>query len=119
MQLARNTRAHDTFVFIEVFGCEGGIQSYIKDVLMAYSALNTVETADIFLLRDRVADIQPEFLSRFKFHCFQSGHPMIDRIQLTLSLGLHLLLNRPRRLFCGHINLAAMAYQLARIARVP
>ena len=42
MQLARNTRAHDTFVFIEVFGCEGGIQSYIKDVLMAYSALNTV-----------------------------------------------------------------------------
>ncbi|MEO0352287.1 MAG: glycosyltransferase [Cyanobacteria bacterium P01_A01_bin.15] len=119
MQLARNTRAHDTFVFIEVFGCEGGIQSYIKDVLMAYSSLNTVGVADIFLLRDRVADIQPEFPSRFKFHCFQSGHPMLDRIQLTLSLGLHLLLKRPRRLFCGHINLATMAYQLARLARVP
>ncbi|MBT9313817.1 glycosyltransferase family 4 protein [Leptothoe spongobia] len=119
MQLARGPWAQDTFVFIEVFGCEGGIQSYIKDVLMAYAGLDSVGTATIFLLRDSLDDIPPEFLSRFNFHCFQSGRPMVDRIRLTLSLGLHLLLKRPRCLFCGHINLAAMVRQLARLAHVP
>ncbi len=54
MQVARAQWAQDnTFVFIEVFGCEGGIQSYIKDVLKAYMALNTCDTADIFLLREK------------------------------------------------------------------
>ncbi|MEM9264668.1 MAG: glycosyltransferase [Cyanobacteria bacterium P01_F01_bin.13] len=119
MQTARNQLVSNTFVFIEVFGCEGGIQSYIKDVLTAYSALNGVETADIFLLRDSLEDIPTEFLSRFTFHCFKSGNPMLDRIWLTLSLGLHLLLKRPLRLFCGHINLAVMIHQLARLTRMP
>lgn len=119
MQLARDRWAKDTFVFIEVFSCEGGIQSYIKDLLTAYAALNTVEKADIFLLRDNRESIPSEFISCFRFHCFQSGHPMLDRIRLTMFLGLHLLLKRPRRLFCGHINLAVMTRQLARLARVP
>ena len=119
MQLARGPWARDTFVFIEVFGCEGGIQSYIKDVLTVYSSLKAVETADIFLLRDRIETIPPEFTSRFRFHCFQSGRPMLDRIRMTLALGLHLLLNRPRRFFCGHINLAVMASKLAKLTRVP
>ncbi|MEM8612169.1 MAG: glycosyltransferase family 4 protein [Cyanobacteria bacterium P01_H01_bin.105] len=119
MPLARGAWAKDTFVFIEVFGCEGGIQSYIKDVLTAYSALNTVAVADVFLLRDHLDDIPSEFISRFKFHCFQSGHPMFDRVRMTLALGLHLLLKRPRCLFCGHINLTVMVRQLARFARVP
>lgn len=119
MQLARQPQARDTFVFIEVFGCEGGIQSYIKDVLKAYGTLKPAETAHIFLLRDRLEDIPSEFLSSFRFHCFQSGSPMLDRIRLTVSLGLHLLLQRPRRLFCGHINLAVMVAQLARWLRVP
>ncbi len=119
MQLACNGWASNTFVFIEVFGCEGGIQSYIKDVLTAYSDLSGVETADIFLLRDSLEDIPPEFLSRFTFHCFESGYPMWDRIRLTLALGWHLLWQRPHRLFCGHINLAVMVRQLARLVRVP
>ncbi|MFG6106414.1 glycosyltransferase family 4 protein [Leptothoe sp. EHU-05/26/07-4] len=119
MQLARSIWAKDTFVFIEVFGCEGGIQSYIKDILTAYLASNSSATADIFLLRDRRNSIPSEFSSRFKVHCFQSGHPMFDRIRFTLALGLHLLLKRPRRLFCGHINLAVMTRQLAWLARVP
>ena len=119
MQLARRPWAKDTFVFIEVFGCEGGIQSYIKDVLVAYASLNMVETADIFLLRDRIENIPPEFTSRFNIYCFQSGRPMLDRVRMTLTLALHLLLKRPRRLFCGHINLAVMAGQLAKLTRVP
>ena len=119
MQLAHRPWAKDTFVFIEVFGCEGGIQSYIKDVLVAYASLNIVETADIFLLRDRIESIPPEFTARFNIHCFQSGRPMLDRIRMTLALALHLLLKRPRRLFCGHINLAVMAGQLAKLTRIP
>ena len=119
MQLARSLRAQDTFIFIEVFGCEGGIQSYIKDVLTAYLDLDVPTAATVFLLRDRLEDIPPEFLSRFKFRCFQSGHPMLDRIRLTLFLGLHLLIQRPRRLFCGHIKLAAMVRQLASFMGVP
>ena len=119
MQVARDSRKSNTFVFIEVFGCEGGIQSYIKDVLTAYSDTTTDKAADIFLLRDTLNDIPPEFLSCFQFHCFQSGHPMADRIRLTFALGLHFLLNRPRRLFCGHINLVTMVRQLARLTRVP
>ena len=119
MPLARGAWAQDTFVFIEVFGCEGGIQSYIKDVLTAYLALNTTVAADIFLLRDHRDDIPAEFSSRFKIHCFQSGHPMFDRVRMTLALGWHLLSRRPRHLFCGHINLAVMMRQLTRFLRVP
>ena len=119
MQLAHGLRPQDTFIFIEVFGCEGGIQSYIKDVLTSYASLDAVGPATVFLLRDSLEDIPSEFLARFHFQCFQSGHPMIDRIRLTLSLGAHLLLQRPRRLFCGHINLAAMVRRLARFAHVP
>lgn len=119
MQVAHDSWESNTFVFIEVFGCEGGIQSYIKDVLIAYADQTRTQTADIFLLRDKLTDIPPEFLSHFRFHCFQSGQPMVDRIRLTLALGWHLLIKRPRRLFCGHINLVTMVAQLAQLARVP
>ena len=119
MPLAPGSSTQNTFVFIEVFGCEGGIQSYIKDVLMAYASLKDMDTAHIFLLRDRLEDIPPEFRSRFKFHCFKSGNPMVERIRLTLALGSHLLLQRPRRLFCGHINLATMVRQLSRLSGIP
>ncbi|MEA5462751.1 glycosyltransferase [Leptothoe sp. PORK10 BA2] len=119
MQLAHDPWKSNTFVFIEVFGCEGGIQSYIKDILTAYADRSGSQAADIFLLRDRPRDIPPEFFALFRFHCFQSGHPMADRIRLTLALAWHLLLKRPRRLFCGHINLVTMVSQLARLAQVP
>ena len=118
MPLARGPRSQDTFIFIEVFGCEGGIQSYIKDVLSAYSRLNT-EPATVFLLRDSLQDIPSEFLSRFRFRCFHSGRPMVDRVRLTMALAWHLLWHRPHRLFCGHINLAVMVRHLARWASVP
>ncbi|MEO0397197.1 MAG: glycosyltransferase [Cyanobacteria bacterium P01_A01_bin.137] len=119
MQVAHDSLKSNTFVFIEVFGCEGGIQSYIKDVLTAYADTTADKATDIFLLRDTLDDIPPEFLSRFRFRCFQSGRPMADRIRLTFALGLHLLLKRPRHLFCGHINLVTMVRQLARFTRVP
>ena len=29
------------FIFLEIFAAEGGIQSYVKDILQAYSSLNS------------------------------------------------------------------------------
>ncbi|NCR47432.1 MAG: glycosyl transferase group 1, partial [Microcystis aeruginosa SX13-01] len=40
------------FLFLEIFAQEGGIQSYIKDVLQAYLTLPGSEAAEVFLLRD-------------------------------------------------------------------
>ncbi|NEP59012.1 MAG: glycosyltransferase family 4 protein [Symploca sp. SIO2G7] len=110
---------NDTFVFIEVFGYEGGIQSYIKDVLTAYAKLDSLRKADVFLLRDKSDEVPSELLSCFRFHCFQSGSSMVDRIWLTISLSIHLLVWRPQRLFCGHINLVTMVSRLARLVRIP
>ena len=67
------------FVFLEVFNCEGGIQSYIQDVLGAYSQLaaNTPEpmVADVFLLRDALKDAPTDpALSAdcFNYHYFKN-----------------------------------------------
>ena len=104
----------DTFVFIEIFSREGGIQSYIQDVLLAYAqVVPSSSAADIFLLRDRVDDIPAVFLHRFRLHCFQSRWPMMARVKLGVALLLHLLTRRPRHIFCGHINLAALVYRLS------
>ncbi|NEP20446.1 MAG: hypothetical protein F6J97_26790 [Leptolyngbya sp. SIO4C1] len=90
-----------TFIFIEVFGCEGGIQSYIQDVLSAYGELASVPT-DVFLLRDSLANLsKPWMQGPFRFHCFKSERPMLSRVRLTLALANHLILNRPSHVFCG------------------
>ncbi|MFM7716534.1 MAG: glycosyl transferase group 1, partial [Microcystis sp.] len=36
------------FLFLEVFSQEGGIQSYIKDVIQAYLTLPDSEAAEVF-----------------------------------------------------------------------
>lgn len=108
------------FVFIEVFGCEGGIQSYIKDILNAYEQLatQTPMQADVFLLRD------PEIAHPFtggalSYRYFKSGAPMADRIRFTLSLAAYLVRYRPNHVFCGHINLAVMVRALCRPLGIP
>jgi len=124
------------FVFIEVFGCEGGIQSYIKDVLGAYAQIATGVGADhsatdetqgnsspknqaeIFLLRDGESShtLKSE---AFRYHFFKSDRPMSGRIRLTLALAAYLIRQRPDHVYCGHINLAAMVSQLCRLFQIP
>jgi len=124
------------FVFIEVFGCEGGIQSYIKDVLSAYAQIATgtgsqsrsndqierhdapINQADIFLLRDEKGGhtLKSE---AFRYHFFKSDSPMSGRIRLTLALATYLISQRPDHVYCGHINLAAMVSQLCRLFQIP
>lgn len=119
------------FVFIEVFGCEGGIQSYIQDVLGAYNQLgdqlaasSTTQpssqsmSADVFLLRDAEID-HPLKDGHLKYRYFKSDNPMSERIRLTLSLATYLITRRPDHVFCGHINLAAMVSQLCQILKIP
>lgn len=109
-----------TFVFLEVFGCEGGIQSYIKDILNSYEQLasQTPMQADVFLLRDP-AMAHPLKGGALQYRYFKSDSPMADRVRFTLSLAAYLIRYRPDHVFCGHINLAVMVRQLCRPLGIP
>ncbi|MEL7350066.1 MAG: glycosyltransferase family 4 protein [Cyanobacteria bacterium J06560_5] len=110
------------FVFIEVFGCEGGIQSYIQDVLSAYDQLANKSgeqmSADVFLLRDPEMD-HPIKNGALRYRYFKSDRAMTERVRLTASLAAYLIRHRPDHVFCGHINLAAMVSQLCRLLKIP
>ncbi len=124
------------FVFIEVFGCEGGIQSYVKDILGAYSQLadkrvsSAAMMSDVFLLRDSAAASEPALSQNqllqadcFRYHYFERENgeqrSMVGRISLVLALSAYLIRYRPDHVFCGHINLAVMVGQLCRLLKIP
>lgn len=124
------------FVFIEVFGCEGGIQSYIQDVLGAYGELSNSRKlsatmmADVFLLRDSAAASEAALSTnqilqadcfRYRYFARENGdqRPMVGRVRLALALGAYLIRCRPDHVFCGHINLAVMVGQLCRLLKIP
>lgn len=96
------------FVFLEIFEREGGIQSYVKDILQAYLDLGDRYQADIFLLRDGPNCPNPFKNTRLRFHYCKSSSPTRGRLKLSASLGSHLLTQRPQQVFCGHINLAPL-----------
>lgn len=115
------------FVFIEVFGCEGGIQSYIKDVLDAYVQLSDsaadgaapLNQADVFLLRDVESNHELKNNDVFRYHYFKQDNAMVGRIRLTLALTAYLIRQRPDHVFCGHIKLATMVSQLCQVLKIP
>jgi glycosyltransferase involved in cell wall biosynthesis len=118
------TPAPDIFVFLEVFSSEGGIQSYVKDILKAYVSIGA-GTAEVFLLRD-----SPEYQNPFesnlgtiapklKFHYLKTLSPSLGRLRLTSTLMWCLLQQRPRRVFCGHIKLAPLIELLCRPLGIP
>ena len=111
--------AQHVFVFLEVFGCEGGIQSYVKDVLTAYLSLPEKPIADILLLRDGPNCPNPLRDSCLRFHYLKTQWPTLGRIRLTLSLIICLLRNRPQRIFCGHIRLAPLVGRLCQWLNIP
>lgn len=106
----------DTFVFLEIFSLEGGIQSYVRDLLQAYVGAVTDEKtggADVFLLRDGPECENPlaSFFS-LRFHYFKTQSPNLGRLRLVVALLWHILRHRPQRVFCGHINLAPLVQLL-------
>ncbi|MEA5535431.1 glycosyltransferase [Crocosphaera sp. XPORK-15E] len=103
---------HYTFVFLEIFSQEGGIQAYVKDVLQAYLSLieqlpNPPKT-DIFLLRDSPDCHNPFDTELINFHYLKTMPPWKGRLKLAYTLLTHLIQKRPKKVFCGHINLAPL-----------
>ena len=118
----------DIFVFLEVFSGEGGIQSYVKDILRTYSTLVTSDrarTADIFLLRDGLGCDNPFDTgdrtkpSPMQFHYMHTLPLWWGRIRLAATLLAKLLRRKPDRVFCGHINLAPLIRMLCQPLGIP
>ncbi len=107
------------FVFLEIFCQEGGIQSYVKDILSAYTHLEPTYQAEVFLLRDSF--YEHEFLARknLKFHYFYGKYPLIAGWKFSLALFSCLISKRPQHVFCGHINLAVLIQSLCFICGIP
>jgi glycosyltransferase involved in cell wall biosynthesis len=105
------------FVFLEIFSPEGGIQSYLQDVLDAYQTLGY--RAEIFLLRDKQSSDNTERKDIFRFHYCQTLSPSLGRLRLAWSLLMCLLQRRPDRVFCGHINLAGLVNIFCKTLGIP
>jgi phosphatidyl-myo-inositol dimannoside synthase len=105
------------FVFLEIFSCEGGIQSYVKHIFEAYTALPEGNAA-VFLLRDRPT--QPPFAGdRLQFHSLETKIAVLGRIRLAVTLLTHLLRHRPDHVYCGHIHLAPLIQALCQPLGIP
>lgn len=117
------SQSHHVFVFLEIFSCEGGIQSYVKDILHAYSRLEDAQ-ADIFLLRDQPEAHNPfASCSNLRFHYCKpklaTQAPTIGRFKLAIALLTHFLKHRPQRVFCGHVYLAPLVQILCQFFSIP
>ena len=141
----RGMENKDLFVFLEIFSVEGGIQSYVKDIMKAYISLATegsgttndtgnstesssyggelksaAKSADVFLLRDdRQCENPFEGENTLTFHYFKTIPPWLGRLRLGVALLGHLLRKRPRQVFCGHVNLAPLVQILCEPLKIP
>jgi phosphatidyl-myo-inositol dimannoside synthase len=115
--LSPSPSCKNVFVFLEIFSIEGGIQSYVKDILQAYSSL--VGGADVFLLRDGIGVDNPFEASPLKFYYLKTRSASWGRIRLAIVLFAYLLKNRPQRVFCGHINLAPLIRAICQPLGIP
>jgi phosphatidyl-myo-inositol dimannoside synthase len=112
----------DIFVFLEIFSREGGIQSYVKDILRGYGdwASGEGRVAQVLLLRDGPdCENLLEGNPGLRFQYLKTRWAMGGRVRLAGVLLQHLLLHRPRRVFCGHINLAPLVQVLCQPLGIP
>ncbi|RUR84088.1 glycosyltransferase [Chlorogloeopsis fritschii PCC 9212] len=107
------------FVFLEIFECEGGIQSYIKDIFRAYLSFTEAYHGQVFLLRDSFCCSNPYQCERLQFHYFKSHSPQIGRVKITAALLKSLLQQHPQHVFCGHIKLAVLVQTLCQPLGIP
>lgn len=111
------------FSFLEIFSGEGGIQSYIKDILREYLALTEPAPADnqteVFLLRDAANCDNPFAAGHLQFHYLKTSPPWQGRLKLAASLFACLSQRRPQRAFCGHVKLAPLMRLLCQPLGIP
>jgi glycosyltransferase involved in cell wall biosynthesis len=113
------TQVDHVFVFLEIFSCEGGIQSYVKDVFQAYLESSKPLRAEVFILRDTPGCTNPFESDRFKFHYFKTTSPLLGRVRMTAALFTHLIRQRPQHVFCGHVKLAPLVGMLCQFLGIP
>jgi glycosyltransferase involved in cell wall biosynthesis len=107
------------FVFIQVYSWEGGIQSYIRDVLRAYLSQEDAPPADVFLLRDSHRHAPSVKRDKLTFHYLDSPSAAISRTRLAASLVKHLMRGKYRHIFCGHSLLSPLVAPLCRLFGIP
>ena len=107
------------FVFLQIFSCEGGIQSYVKDVLRAYGGNPNLPPADLLLLRDGPDCEIPFPHDKFTLRYFKSPSANLGRLRLALALGQRLLQGRYSQVVCGHARLGPLVAPLCRTFGVP
>lgn len=110
--------ANHAFIFLSVFDCEGGIQSYVKDILKSYLSLRQAK-GEVFLLRDGSGCPNSFEGKNLKFHYFKGKTRQLERLQLASAFLKYLLLKRPQHVFCGHINLAPLVRFLCQPLGIP
>ncbi len=114
-----SNKTHHFFVFLEVYAFEGGIQSYIQDILGVYQELELGYRAEVFLLRDSPSNINPLESESLKFRYFKTYSSQLAKFNFTLSLFKELYLKRPDHVFCGHIHLAVIVRSFCQILGIP
>jgi phosphatidyl-myo-inositol dimannoside synthase len=106
------------FLFLEIFNQEGGIQSYVKDLLAAYDRLPLSVTAEVWLLRDRRSVLPPRS-TKLSFYGSLPIPANLNRLLYLIRLALVLLLRPPSQVYCGHINLAPLTRRLCQLRGIP
>jgi len=111
------------FCFLQIFESEGGIQSYIKDILKAYQLLATqaksIPKAKILLLRDSPKCQNPYQSKTLNFYYLRTHPPWLGRIKFATTLLSFLIQQRPKRVFCGHIKLAPLIQTICQPLGIP
>lgn len=107
------------FVFLEILSCEGGIQSYVRDILGALPSALDETIADVFLLRDSQPLDNPYESEQLKFHYFKTTSPNRSRLKLIAALLTYMIRSRPTHIYCGHINLAPIIHTLCQPLGIP
>jgi phosphatidylinositol alpha-1,6-mannosyltransferase len=112
--------ACDLFLFLEVFSSEGGIQTYVKDILKAYLNLQ-MGVAEVLVLRDDSDAPNPWVTDSdaLRFYPLKTLPAWLGRGKLALKLLERIFKQRPRQVFCGHIKLAPLVYFLCRPLKIP
>jgi phosphatidylinositol alpha-1,6-mannosyltransferase len=115
--------ANYVFCFLEIFASEGGIQSYVKDILKAYLSItagtNSPPQAEVLLLRDSEDCNNPYESKNLKFYYLKTENPGLGRLKFATVLLTRLLQKRPQRVFCGHIKLAPLIQILCQALGIP
>jgi phosphatidyl-myo-inositol dimannoside synthase len=123
IQAVSNAQSSCLFCFLEIFSSEGGIQSYIQDILKAYLSLTAAKNfppqAEVLLLRDAPDCHNPFESKNLKFSYLKTDPAWLGRFKFATKLLTCLVQKRPQRVFCGHIKLAPLIKTLCQPLGIP